>query len=109
MKGLRKVFSSDLGKLKAFQYVLLSNPSRQHSEALNHWGARRRGKKGKHRNIAKKVVSFSSVSLFPSRKWEAVTKGGNYKDRPPDAEDNQGSQYHQMLGGKARRIKDTFT
>ena len=47
-----------------------------------------------------KVVGFSSASLFPRRKWEAVTQGGTRGDRPPDAEENPGSRYCQRLEGQ---------
>ena len=47
-----------------------------------------------------KVVGFSSASLFPTRKWEAVTQGGTMEPfRPIDGE-NPGSQYHQRQTGK---------
>ena len=57
--------------------VLLSNPSRHHSNALYRWGVRRGGKTGKHKKSRskEKVVFFSSASLYTARKWEAVTQG----------------------------------
>ena len=51
----------------------------------------RRKEKGKLKSKSEeKVVGFSSVSLFPARTWEEVTKGGNHGDRIPLAEDNPG-------------------
>ena len=42
-------------------------------------GVRRKGKTGKHGKVKsrneEKVVGFSSASLFPVRKWEAITQG----------------------------------
>ena len=38
---------------------------------------RRKGMTGKHGKVGKeKVVGFSSASIFPARKREAVTQGG---------------------------------
>ena len=63
--------------LYIFLLLLRSNPSRQQSKVLYRWGVRRRGKTGKHRKVGeKKVMGFSSASLFPERKWKAVTQGG---------------------------------
>ena len=59
------------------------------------------GKTGKSRS-KKKVVSFSSASLFPTRKREAVTQRGNQGDRPSDAEDDPGNRYRQRLGEQER-------
>ena len=63
--------------------------------------------KRKERKIQKSrsevnVVGFRSASLFPARKWEAVTQAGNHEDRPPSAEDNQGSWYRQRIGEQVR-------
>ena len=35
-----------------------------------------------------KVMGFSSSSLFPTRKSEVVTQGGNHGDIPRDKRDN---------------------
>ena len=35
-------------------------------------------------------MGFSSASLFPLRKQEAVIQGGNHGSRPSDAEENPG-------------------
>ena len=48
---------------------------------------------------AEKVMGFSSASIFPERKLE---KGGNYDDKPPDAENNPGSRYCQRLRRKGK-------
>ena len=64
--------------LVVFFYLLLrSNPSRQHYKELYRWGSREeeRRKSQKSRN-EEKVVGFSFASIFPTRKWEAVTQGG---------------------------------
>ena len=55
--------------------------------------------------IEEKVDGFTSASLFPTRKQEAVTQGGTIepRDRPPDSEENPGSQCRQRLGGQARQ------
>ena len=45
-----------------------------------------------------KVVGFSSASLFPARKREAVTQDGTRGIEHL----NPGSRYHQRLGGQAR-------
>ena len=48
-----------------------------------------RNEKRKDKNTAKyewrESVGFSAASLFPTRKWEAVTQG----DRPPKAEEKK--------------------
>ena len=79
--------------------IIKSRASRQHSKVLYHWEVRRRGKQ-KSRN-KEKVVGFNSASLFPTRKWEAVTQGGTIeqRDRLPNVEKNPGIQYLQRLGG----------
>ena len=63
-----------------------------------------------------RVVLFSSASLFPVRKWEAVTHGGNHRDRPPDAEDRlpEGEENPGIVKGWEDKrdswcIPDTFT
>ena len=54
-------------------------------------------------NSEEKVVRFSSASLFPTRKWEAVTEGGDMGiDHLMRRIKFSGSQYCQRLGGKAR-------
>ena len=55
------------------------------------------------------MVGFSLVSLFPTRKWEAVTPGGNHGDRLPNAKNNSRSRYSERLGDKRDhgRIPDT--
>ena len=58
---------------------------------------KRRDKKSRKSRSEEKVVSFSSASIFPSRKWEANFRGGPTGDRPPYAEDNPGRLYRQML------------
>ena len=59
------------------------------------------------------MMGFSSASLFPVGKQEVITQmePWNQVDRPPEVEENQGSQYHQKLGGKTRlrAHSDTFT
>ena len=61
-------------------YILLlwrSNPSRQHSNVLYCWGQnRRKDRKTQQSKSGEKVVGFSSASLFPAMKGEAVTHGG---------------------------------
>ena len=54
----------------------------------------RKTQKGKSEE---KVASFSSGSLFPARKQEAVTQGGTRGVRPSDAEENPRSLYRQKL------------
>ena len=71
------------------------------------------------KNISEqKMVGFSSSSLFPARKREAVTRVEPFKqrdrppdekempfkkgDRPPDVKENPVSQYRQRLEGQAR-------
>ena len=64
---------------------------------------KRKGRKTQKSRNQEKVVGFSSASLFPTRKWESpVVKPFNREDRPPDAEENPGSRYHQRLGGQER-------
>ena len=50
-----------------------------------------------------KGVSFSSASLFFTRKREAVTRL-EHGLRSLDAEDDPGSRYRQRLGGQARPL-----
>ena len=45
-----------------------------------------------------KLVSFSSVSLFPTRKWELVTQGGTWGNRPPNAAENPRELVMSMSG-----------
>ena len=59
--------------LSAF-LLLRSNPSRQHSKVLYHLGGQEKRKDRKRSE--EKVFGFSSASLFPTRKQEAVTQGG---------------------------------
>ena len=47
-------------------------------------------------------MGFNSASLFPARKREKFTHGGNHWDRPHDAEDNPGNRYCQRLGRQVR-------
>ena len=61
---------------------------------------RRPGEEERQKNMEKsedKVVGFSPASLFPTKKWEAVTQ-----DKPLDAEKNPESPYHQRLGGQTK-------
>ena len=56
----------------------MSNPSRQHTKVLYRWRGQKKRKDwktGKNRS-EKKVVGYSSASLFLARKWETVTQGG---------------------------------
>ena len=59
------------------------------------------------------MVGFNSASLFPARKWEAVTQEGNQRDKPPDVEENPGSQYLQKLTAELKKEDEdsekTFT
>ena len=60
--------------------LLRSNRSRQHSKVLYRWGGgqeKRTDKKTLKSRSEEKVASFSSASLFPATKWEAVTQDGN--------------------------------
>ena len=63
-------------------YIILqfvrSNPKRQHSQVLYHWGVRIRGKTEKHGKVRgkEKVIGASSASLFPARIQVAVTQDG---------------------------------
>ena len=87
---------------KRFPILLLlrSNPTRQHSKVPNiAEGQKRKDWKTRKSRHGEKVVGFSLASLLPARKREADTQGGT-KDRPPDAEENPGSRYHQKLGGQ---------
>ena len=46
---------------------------------------KRNDRKTKRCRSEEKVDGFSSASLFPARKREVVTQGGNNGDKPPDA------------------------
>ena len=62
---------------------------------------KRKDNKTRKSKSEEKVVGFSSAFLFPARKREVIAQGGNYGDRPPEAEDNSGSMYLQRLRGQA--------
>ena len=76
---------------------------------LYRWEVRKRGdrKTQKSRN-EEKVEGFSSASLFPTMKWEAVTQGETIEpgNRPPDAEENPGSL--SLKGGRISKTTGTF-
>ena len=56
--------------------LLRSNPKKQHSKVIYRRVVRRGGKTGNHGKLGvEKVVGFSSASVFPERKREAVTQG----------------------------------
>ena len=57
-------------------YILSSKPSRQHSRALLEGQEKRKDRKTQKSRNEEKVVGFSSSSLLPARKPEAVTQGG---------------------------------
>ena len=68
-----------LGSYRQVDLLLLKcNPSKQHSKVLYRCGVRGKGKAQKTRKSRskEKVVGFSSASLFPERKREAVNQGG---------------------------------
>ena len=50
--------------------------------------------------IEEKVLAFNSASLFPARKWEAVTQGRTRMIDNPKWR----SQYRQKLGGQVRPL-----
>ena len=74
--------------------LLRSNPSRQHSKVL---GGKEKWKdrKTQKSRSEEKVVDFCSASTFPTKKWEAVTQGGDMEKIP-------GSKYCQRLRGQVR-------
>ena len=53
---------------------------------------KRKDRKARKSRSERKVVGFSSASLFLIRKWEAVPRM-EPEDRSADAEDNPGSWY----------------
>ena len=74
-------------------------------------GIRRKGKTGKQKSRNKEnVVGFRPASLFPSRKWEAVTQGGTrgidhlMQKRTQEAGIMKGWEEEQDLGCKSRYI-----
>ena len=80
----------------------------EQSEVLHHCGVRRSGKTGKH---GKGVVGFSSASLFPAKKREAVTQGGTRGIDHPTWRKPQGAGIVKGLENKrdSGSIADTFT
>ena len=92
---LEEMYLSENGSRYILLLLLRSNPSRQHSEVLYRWGGgkeKREDRKTRKSRSKEKIVGFSPSSLLPGRKLEAVTHGGNYRDRPTDLEDNPGSR-----------------
>ena len=86
--------------------LLRSNPSRHHSKILHRWGVRRRGKIGKHGKVGvKRVVGFSSASLFPTSKQEAVIQGGTMG--PGGQTTWWGEQPRELELSKAGRTSET--
>ena len=92
------------------ELLFRSNPSSQYSKVLYHWGVRGRRKIGKSR-IEEKLVSFSSASLFPVRKWEAITQGGTRGIDHPMQRKTGGAAIVKSWEDKRDRghIPDTFT
>ena len=83
-------------------YILLRiNSSRQHSKVLYRRGVKRKDRKIRKSRSEEKVVGFTSTSLFPARKWEAVTQGETRDVDHPIRRRTQG--YCQRLGGQARQ------
>ena len=93
--------------------LLKSNPSRQHSNALYHWGVRRRGETEKTQKgrSEEKVVCFSLASPFPARKRETVTQDGTRGIDHPKRRKTQGPGIVKGWEGKRDRrcIPDIFT
>ena len=71
------IVNGKIGKATGAVYVY-SSPCKQHSKVLYRWGGQEKKKDSKTRKSRReeKVVVFSSASLFPVGKREAVTQGG---------------------------------
>ena len=86
--------------------LLRSNPCRQHSKVLCRWGVSRRGKTGKHRKrrVKRKWGVLAQPPYSPQGNGRQVPRVEPFKQghRPPDVEENPGSQYRQKLEGQAR-------
>ena len=75
-------------------------------------GVTRIGKTGKQKSRSEsKVIGFSSASLFPERKWEAVTQGRTRGTDHSTRRRTQGVGTVKVLEDKRDRgcIADTFT
>ena len=72
---------------------------------------KRKERKTRKCKSEEKVVTFSSVCLFPTRKWEAVTQGGTRGIDYPTRRKTQGTGIVKGCEDKRDRmcIPDTFT
>ena len=100
-----------LNKLFEFELLLMSNPIRQHSNLLYSWEVMRRGNIGKHRKVGVqrkwRVLAQPPYSMQGNGRQSPRAEPFKMGDRPPDAEENQGSQYRQRLLGQARPRADS--
>ena len=72
-------------------FLFLSNTSRQHSKVLYRRGVSKRGKTRKHEKVGVKRKWWVLVSLFPTKKREAVTQGGTRGIEHPMRRRTQGA------------------
>ena len=71
-------------------------------KALYHWGIKRKDRKMWKSKSEEKVVGFSSVFLFPTRKQEAVTQGKTRGIEHLMRRITQGAGMVKSWGGQAR-------